>query len=226
MVQTEGDQRTLDAAVDKGSEVAGRDNDAAQRVDSGLDDRPYKVADDTGQDTEDHADDRDKTRAAEEGQRVRNLLLIEFVGQKRSHDTGDDTAEHTHLQGGDAEHRSDGAVLHCRGDASVRKDLTADLQTDVHGGEHDQIEDACAEDCDASFLFRHTHGDCQREDQRQVSEHRAACAVEQHHQGIERRAFMKDTLQMIGRDRRRIGKGTTETQQNTCRREDSDRKEQ
>ena len=65
MVQTEGDQRTLDAAVDEGSEETCRIDEIAKCIDTGLDRGPDKVADEACYDTEYHTHDRYETGVPE-----------------------------------------------------------------------------------------------------------------------------------------------------------------
>ena len=79
MVQTEGDQGTLDAAVDECSEQTCRIDEVAQCIDTGLDRGPDEVADEACHDTEYHTHDRYETSAGEEGQGLGQNLFIELV---------------------------------------------------------------------------------------------------------------------------------------------------
>ena len=192
MVQTEGDQSTLDAAVDEGSEETCRVDDVAQCIDTGLDHRPDEVADEACEDTEYHTHDRDETCAGEERQGLGQNLFVEFITGKSCQETCEDTAEHTHLQCLDTKGSCDRAVLDVLADASVSKDGAVDLEQYVHGRQHDQIVDRCGKNCYALFLFGHAQCNCQREDQGQVAEYCIACAVEQLEEHVQRIAFMKD----------------------------------
>ena len=225
MVQTEGDQGTLDAAVDEGSEQTRSLDDAAQSEDHVLDDGPHDIEDSAGHNTEDHADDRDETCAREEGQRIRKLGLIELIAELRGAETGDDTAEHTHLQRLDAKHGSDGALFHVRSHCAVH-DGSVNGKKRVDGGQHDQVEDRGTKDRDTLFLLGHAQGDRQREHKRQVSEDRVSCGVQHHEEVVDQCPFMQDAGQTVGRNCRRVCERTSDTEQNTGERKDCDGQEQ
>ena len=225
VVQTEGDQGTLDAAVDKGSEQTRSLDDAAQSEDHVLDDGPHDIEDSAGHNTEDHADDRDETCAREEGQRIRKLGLIELIAELRGAETGDDTAEHTHLQGLDAKHGSDGALFHVRSHSAVH-DRSVNGKKRVDGGQHDQVEDRGTKDRDTLFLLGHAQGDRQREHKRQVSEDRVSCGVQHHEEVVDQSSFMQNAGQTVGCDGCRVSERTSDTEQNTGERKDRDGQEQ
>ena len=88
VVQTERDERTLDAAVNECPEVSCRLDNAAQCVDAALDDRPYHEHQRADDDAADHADDGHETRSGEEGKRVGQLHFIEVVAENTCQDTG------------------------------------------------------------------------------------------------------------------------------------------
>ena len=141
VVQTEGDQSTLDAAVDESSEQTCRIDEIAQCIDTGLDRGPDEVADEACYDTEYHTHDRYETSAGEEGQGLGQNLFIELVAGKSRQKACKDTAEHAHLQGLDTKSRSDRAVLDVGAEAAVCQDGSVDGEQYVHSRQHDQIED-------------------------------------------------------------------------------------
>ena len=96
----------------------------------------------------------------------------------------------------------------------------------VDGGQHDQVEDRGAEDRDALLLLGHAQGNCQGENKRQVSEDRVSCGVQHHEEVVDHSSFMQDPGQTVGRDRRRVGKRTSNAEQNTGERKDRDGQEQ
>ena len=79
MVQAERDERALNEAVQPGARVAGSQNKAAQRVDTGLDDRPDIIHDDTDHQINRRGNNRHEARAAEEGKHLRQLDFVKPV---------------------------------------------------------------------------------------------------------------------------------------------------
>ena len=96
-MQAKRNQRTLDAAVQEGSKVTGSLYQTTQCINAVLNDRPNNKQNRAGDDSKYHADNRNKSRASEEGQCVRQLGLIEFVAQHCGNQTGNDAAKYTHL---------------------------------------------------------------------------------------------------------------------------------
>ena len=226
MVQTERDQSTLDAAIDEGSEETSRIDQVAKCIDTGLDRRPYEIADEACENTKDHTHDRDETCAGEESQGLGQNLFVELITGQGCQKSCKNTAEHTHLQGLDTKGCRDRAVLDVGTEASVREDGTVDGEQYIHGCQHDQIEDRCGKNCDTLFLLGHTKCYCQCEDQCQVAEYSIAGAVEHLEEHIKDTAFMQYAFKMIRRDGCCICEGASDTEQNTCGRKDRDRQEQ
>ena len=115
VVQTEGQQQTLQRAIDKRSQNGrglGRVGDPdAEVVDAGLDDRPEQRRHDgndhrVGNDHHGH-----EALAVEESQCIRQLAeVIVFIVSHTAHKTGNDTHEHAHVQGRSTQHGGKVAV--------------------------------------------------------------------------------------------------------------------
>ena len=97
MVQAEGDQRPLQDAVNPGARVAGADHQVAQGRDAHLDDGPDVEHGDAHHYEDGGADDGHEAGAAEEGQHLGQLDLVEAVVQRRHAQAHDDAAEDAHL---------------------------------------------------------------------------------------------------------------------------------
>ena len=115
VVQTEGQQQTLQRAIDERSQNGrglGRVGDPdAEVVDAGLDDRPEQRQ----HDGNDHRVANDhhghEALAVEESQCIRQLAeVIVFIVSHTAHKTGDDAHEHAHVQGRSTQHGGKVAV--------------------------------------------------------------------------------------------------------------------
>ena len=163
--------------------------------------------------------------SGQEGQRRRQRGLVEPVAQRRRDDTGQDAAEYAHLQGLDAQNAGDCALLDVRGDDAVH-DGAVQIQTDAHGGQHDDVEHARGKHRDALLLPGHAEGDRQGEDQGQVPEDRVARPSQHLHDAVEKGARMQDVRQAVGGDGGGVGEGAADAEQDARRRKDRDGKEQ
>ena len=107
--------------------------------------RPDVEHGDAHQQVDGGADDGDKAGAAEEGEHLGQLDLIEPVVEGGYTQAHDDTAEDAHLQGGDAQHRGGGVGGH-----GVHTACGIDHGAD--GGVHHQVGDG-ADRAATSFSF-------------------------------------------------------------------------
>ena len=106
MMQTKRNQKTLHKSVNPCTCIAGIENHVTHCVNSTLNYRPYKEHQDTYTCVNQRADDRNESCSSEKGKYLRKLDLIESVVQSRNPKTYDNTAEHTHLKGGNTAYRS------------------------------------------------------------------------------------------------------------------------
>ena len=189
MMQTERNQCTFNTAINKGSCITGSLNQTAQCINTILDNRPYHKQDCAGYNTEYHADNRYKTGACEKGQCIRQLGFIELVAQHCCDNTGNNTAEYTHLQGLDAQYRSNCAILYGIRNLSVNNGAIQ-CQQDIDGCQHNQVENTGGQDGNALFFLCHAQSNCQGKNQCQIAENRITCVVQHHHQTIQQRARM------------------------------------
>ena len=216
MVQTEGDERTLDDAVDPGACIARARDQIAQQRDPALHDRPEIEHHDADDQIDRGGNDGHKAGAAEEGERLRQLGLIKAVVERCHAQTDDDAAEHAHLQGGDAEHRSGGVLCHGF-HAACRADHCAD------GGVHDEIGDRTRKCGDLFFLFRHADGNAHRKEQGEVIEYRAAALIHNIKHGVQQAARINDAGQVVCLQHSRVGKRAADAEQQTGYRQQRDR---
>ena len=206
VMQSERDQRTFQNTIDPCTGVTGVKNQCTQMRDAGLYDRP-EIEHDNAHDQINHGrNDRDKACAAEEGQHLGQFNFVEPVVQCSNAQSHQDTAEHTHLQCGDAQHGSGEIRCHCLNAA-----FGGDQRTD--GSVHDQVSNCAGKRCNFFFLFRHADGNAHGKQQRQVIEHGTACLAHDIQNGVEQSALVNDIAQMIGLNGRGVGKGTSQTQQ-------------
>ena len=196
MVQAERDERTLDEAVQPGACVARCENEAAQGVDTGLDDRPDVVHRDTDNQINRSRDDRDKAGAAEEGQYLRQLNLVILIVQGGNAEADQNTAEYAHLQRVDADN-----ACGCTG--QVRCAEVGNHRAD--GRMHDEECNRCRQCCDFLLLLGHTDGRAHGEDNGQVAEYDRACRVEYLQDGIDEGTRAHDAHQPVGFEHGLIG---------------------
>ena len=88
MMQSKGNQRTLQQAVNKGACVAGSQHQCTLRGNTALHHRPDIEHGNADQQIHNRTDDGHKAGAAEEGKHLRQLDLIELVVQRRHAQTG------------------------------------------------------------------------------------------------------------------------------------------
>ena len=97
MMESKGDQGSLNDTEDKRSHVAGSCNQAAQRVDPVLYHRPYKIHGNSHEKVNHCGNDRHKSGTAEKGKGVWKLDLVKAVMKSRHTQSYDNTSENTHL---------------------------------------------------------------------------------------------------------------------------------
>ena len=124
-------------------------------------------------------------------------------GHTQAHD---DTAEHTHLQGGDAQAGGGGVGGHGFHTA-VGVDHGAD------GGVHHQVGNGAGQGGHFLFLLGHADGNAHGKQQRQIGEHHIAALVHNIQNGIQQGAGINDSREAIGLQHCRVGEGTADAQQ-------------
>ena len=144
----------------------------------------------------------------------------------RRAESDDDTAEHTHLQGCDAECRRDGALKDRRRVKTVAGgiDLAHDLHHRVDGRVHDDVADQTRQSGNLLLLLGHADRNTDRKENRQVVENRAADCVEDLVQAVHERSLTEDSRQVVRAESRLICKDAPESEQDTCHGQQSDRK--
>ena len=115
MVQAEGQQQTVQRAIDERSQNGrslGRVCDPdAEVVDAGLDHRPEQCQHHGNDHRIGNDHHRHKALAVEEGQCIRQLAeVIVFIVSHAAHKTGNNAHEHAHVQGRGTQHRGEVAV--------------------------------------------------------------------------------------------------------------------
>ena len=174
VVQAKGDKCTFTAAEEEGAEVARSLNDTAERENARLNERPHEIHDDAHDNAENHTNNRDKTCAAEERERGRELHFIITIAKFSRNQTRNDTRENTHLQSCNTKDCGYRAFFNAGVNRAVSVNGVIKSQEDVNRCEHNKIKNCRAKDSDTFFLFRHAEGNCQREYQRQVAEDSSA----------------------------------------------------
>ena len=152
------------------------------------------------------ADDGDKAGAAEEGEHLGQLDLVEAVVEGGDAQTDDDTAKDAHLEGGDAQHRGGGVGSH-------GLDAAGGIDHGADGGVHDQVGDGAGQGGHFLFLLGHADGDAHGEQQGQVVKDRAAALVHDVEDGVDDGAGVDDAGQTVGLQHRLVGEGTADAQQ-------------
>ena len=206
MMQSKGDQRTLQQTVNKGACVAGSQHQCAQRGNTALHHRPDIEHGNADHQIHDGADDGHEAGAAEEGQHLRQLDLIELVVQRRHAQTDHDAAEHTHLQGRDAQHGGGGVGGHCFY-AACR------IDHGLNGCIHNDIGHCAGQGGHLFFLAGHADGHAHGEQQGQIVEHGAAGLAHHVQNGVDQGTGVDDAVQAIGRQHGFVGERAADTQQ-------------
>ena len=206
MMQSKGNQRTLQQAVNKGACVAGSQHQCTQRGNTVLHHRPDIEHGNADHQIHNRTDDGHEACAAKEGQHLRQLDLIEFVVQCRHAQADHDAAEHTHLQRCDAQHGGGGVGRHsfytaCR------------IDHGLNGRIHNDIGHCTGQCCDLFFLASHADGYAHGEQQRKIVEHRIAGLTHHVQNGINEGARMDDAVQAISRQHRFVGERAADAQQ-------------
>ena len=215
MVQAEGDEQPLDHAEQEGAEVPGAVNQHAQGVDALLNGLPDKEHEDAHQGEDQGADDGDKPGAAEEGEHLGHLDLIEPVVERGHAQAHDDAAEGAHLQRGDAQHRGGGAlqqVFRAAGQGDHGRDGRVHHQEGDRGGQGGNL----------LLLPGHADGHAQGEDKGQVIKDNAAALAQNREDEVGDRAGAHDAQQVVGGQGGLVGKRAAKTQQQSCHRQDGD----
>ena len=206
MMQSKGDQRTLQQAVNKGACVTGSQHQCTQRSNAALHHRPDVEHGNADHQIHDGADDGHEACAAEESQHLRQLDLIELVVQRRHAQTDHDAAEHTHLQGCDAQHGGGGVGRHCV-HAACRVDHG------LNGRVHNDIGHCAGQGGHLFFLTGHADGYAHGEQQGQIVEHGAAGLAHHVQNGVDQGTGVDDAVQAIGRQHGFVGERAADTQQ-------------
>ena len=212
VVQSEGNQGAFDNAVNPGADVTGAEDQRAQRGNAGLHDGPDEEHHNADHQERRGGDNRHKAGAAEEREDLRKLRFIEPVVQRRHAKADHDTAEHAHLQRGDAQHGSSGVGGHGL-HAAARGNHGGD------GGVHDEIGNRAGEGRHVLFPFCHADGHAHGEQQSQVIEDRAAALVHDVQERINRAARIDDAGEVVGLQHGLVGEGTADAQQQSGDRE-------
>ena len=206
MMQSKGNQRTLQQAVNKGTCVAGSQHQCTQCGNPALHHRPDIEHGNADHQIHDGADDGHKACATKEGQHLRQLDLIELVVQRRHAQTDHDAAEHTHLQGCDAQHGGGGVGRH-RFYAACR------IDHGLNGCIHNDIGHCTGQGGHLFFLAGHADGHAHGEQQRQIVEHGAAGLAHHVQNGVDQGTGVDDAVQAIGRQHGFVGERAADTQQ-------------
>ena len=206
MMQPKGDQRTLQQAVNKGACVAGSQHQCAQRSNAILHHRPDIEHGNADHQIHNGTDDGHKACTAKEGQHLRQLDLIELVVQGCHAQTDHDTAEHAHLQGGDAQHGGGGVGGHC-------VHAACGVDHGLNGRIHNDIGHRTGQSGHLFFLAGHADGHAHGEQQGQVVEHGAAGLAHHVQNGVDQGTGVDDAVQAIGRQHGLVGERAADAQQ-------------
>ena len=191
VVQAEGDQGALQDAVDPGAGVARLEDQIAQGGNAHLDHRPDIEHGDAHNHKHNGGYDGDKPGAAEEGEYLGQLDLIEPVVERGHAQAHNDAAEHAHLEGGDAQHG---------GGRVGRHGLHAASGSD-HGGDggvHHQIADGAGQGGYLFLLFGHTDGHAHSEQKGQVVEYSTAALVHDVQNRVNHAALIDHAGETVG----------------------------
>ena len=215
MMQTEGDQSTLGDTVDPGTDISGVDNQIAQQCNTLLNNGPQIEHGNTNHQINSSGHNGNKTGAAEEAQNSGQLNLIELVMQSSNAQTDDNTAEHAHLQSGNAQSR--GGRVSCHGfHASVGIDHGTD------GSVHNQIANGTGQSSNFLFFLCHADGNTHGKQQSQISKNCVTTLVHDVQDGMQNGTGIDYGSQAIGFQHGGIGERRTYTQQKTCNRQQCD----
>ena len=119
VVKPEGNKRTFNDTEDERTHITRAGNKTAELKDNVLRNRPNEGHGNTDEHENNRRNNGDKARAAEEAQGIGEHNLMILVMKPGYADTDDDTAEHTHLQRGDAAAVGDGTFKNAGGDRAV-----------------------------------------------------------------------------------------------------------
>ena len=128
--------------------------------------------------------------------------------QSRHAQTNDNTAEHTHLQSGNAKHTGGRVGGHCLHAATGGNHSG-------NGGVHHQIGNRTGQCRNILFPFCHTNGNAHGKQQRKVVKNRTAALVHNIQQCINRTARINDSGEMVCRQHGFVGERTSDAQQQT-----------
>ena len=109
MMKAKWNQCTLDNTKDQSSEISASCYQTAQRINTVLNYRPYKIHQNSYKHIYDCRNNRYKSGTAKEGQRIRKYDLMETVMKRCNAKTYDNTAKYTHLQRQNPAYRSNGS---------------------------------------------------------------------------------------------------------------------
>ena len=213
VVQAEGDEGTLDEAVQPGTGVAAGQHKAAQVIDAGLDGGPDVVHGDAHHQVGGGGDDGDEPGATEEGEHLGQLNLIEPIVQGCHTQAHHDAAEHAHLQGVQAHHGGGGA-----GQVGGAEGV----DHGPYGGVHHEEGDGCRQGRHFLLLLGHTDGHAHGEDQRQVVKDHRTGGVEHLQNGIDEGAGAHDAHEAVGLQHGGVGKGPADAQKQARHGQDGD----
>ena len=190
-------------------------DEITQSGNSGLNHRPDVKHRDAYRHEHDGTYDGDKPGAAEEGEYLGELGLIEAVvegGHAQSHD---DAAKYAHLQRGDAQSGGGGVGRH---------GLHAAPGGDHCGnsGIHNQIGDGPGQGGHLFLLLGHTDGHAHGEKKGQVVEYGAAALIHDVQNRIEYAALIDHAGEAVGLQHGLIGERAADAQQQSGYREQSD----
>ena len=168
VVQTGGDQNTVQEAVDKQTNVAGTSHESAHSSDAAVDDGPDIAHHDGHCDGEQGGQQEDKTGAAVDADGVGELNVAELVEQPCNNGAQDDAQEHAHVDDLNAQDGSlAGAGQTQHGGLSQHAMVG---QPCIVGIQEDEVGDHSDQSCVALLLLSQSGSDAHAEDDGQLAQ--------------------------------------------------------
>ena len=173
-MQAGGDEQTVQEGIDASADAAHADDAVAQGNQRAEDDGPDKDQNDGDHDGDQAGGDGDKALAAEEGQPVRQLGVLELVVAGRAHDGGQDADK------GVAGDLAEGDVIHGAFFQGAHRAHNAGVEQLLHHQEADQTGQTGG----AVMVVGQTHGGANGEQPCHIVNQSAACLDEQEADGV------------------------------------------
>ena len=215
VVKSERNQQTLHQTVYPCSCITGFQNYVSYCINSGLDYRPDKVHQNTDSCVNQCGDDWNKSGTSEERKHLWQFDLIESIVQCRNTQTYDNTAEYTHLKGGDTTNGSGSTAQHLFGTA-VNRDQCTD------GCMHDEECDGSRKGCNLLFLLCHSDSYTHCKDYGQVGKYDITRFFHYIENIIDNRSRSDCIDETIGFEHGLVCERATESQQQSGYRKDGD----